>query len=160
MFKVIDNAISDSDFQNLKDKIMGSNFPWYYADTVAYEEEKGDDFYFLHTFYDQCEPKSNYYNLIIPVLVKIQAKAIIRAKANAYPNINKFVKHNQHQDYKFSHKGAIFYVNSNNGYTMLENGEKIESKENRLLLFNSSKLHNSTNCTDKKMRINFNINYF
>ena len=159
-YKIIDNALDDVDFQKIKSAMLGNHFPWYYADEVAFEGDKNDDYYFIHTLYDSCQPQSSYYELVVPVLVKLQAKAVIRIKANLYTNINKFVKHTQHQDYKFSHKGAIFYVNSNNGYTQLETGEKIESIENRLLLFNSSKLHNSTNCTDKKMRVNFNINYF
>jgi hypothetical protein len=36
----------------------------------------------------------------------------------------------------------------------------IESIENRALFFDSSKPHSSTTCTDKQMRINFNMNYF
>ena len=60
----------------------------------------------------------------------------------------------------YKHKGAILYINDNNGKTILEDGTEIESKANRLLLFDASKPHNSTSCTDAKSRINININYF
>ena len=59
----------------------------------------------------------------------------------------------------WNHKTAIFYINSNNGFTVLENDTKIESIENRLLLFNGSKKHHSTSCTNSGARININFNY-
>jgi hypothetical protein len=65
-----------------------------------------------------------------------------------------------HRDFSFKHKGAIYCVNTNNGGTKLEDGTIIGSVANRLLLFDPSTLHDSTNCTDKKARINININYF
>jgi len=37
---------------------------------------------------------------------------------------------------------------------------KVESVENRLLLFDPSETHNSTSCTDEKVRVNINFNYF
>ena len=36
----------------------------------------------------------------------------------------------------------------------------MESVKNRLLLFDSSRPHKSTSCSDKKCRMNININYF
>ena len=42
---------------------------------------------------------------------------------------------------------------------MLEDGTKVESIQNRLLLFAPSKTHNSTSCTDAKVRVNINFNY-
>jgi len=50
---------------------------------------------------------------------------MIRVKANLYPKDEKFIEHDWHIDYNFNHNGAIFYVNTNNGYTILEDGTKI-----------------------------------
>ena len=77
-----------------------------------------------------------------------------------YPSTPKIVYHDPHVDIPWQHKGAIFYVNTNNGVTVLEDGTEIESIENRLLLFDSSKEHSSTSCTDAKVRVNINFNYF
>ena len=76
------------------------------------------------------------------------------------PSTPKIVYHDPHVDIPWQHKGAIFYVNTNNGVTVLEDGTEIESIENRLLLFDSSKEHSSTSCTDAKVRVNINFNYF
>ena len=37
---------------------------------------------------------------------------------------------------------------------------KIESIENRLLIFDASVPHHSTTCTDDKCRVNVNFNFF
>ena len=87
-------------------------------------------------------------------------KSIMRAKANLYPNCGELVEHDMHTDYNFEHQAAIFYVNTNNGYTKLKDGTKIESIANRVLIFKGNDLHCSTTCTDQQARININFNYF
>ena len=59
-------------------------------------------------------------------------KSLIRIKCNMYPSTQKAQKHPTHRDYDFTFH-AIYYVNSNNGYTSI-NKDKIESIENRILL--------------------------
>ena len=54
--------------------------------------------------------------------------------------------------YKFPYKTAVFYVNTNNGYTEFEDGTKVESVENRIIFFDGSRPHNSSTCTDQKIR--------
>ena len=55
---------------------------------------------------------------------------------------------------------SIYYLNSNNGYTEFEDGTKIESVANRLVLIDGSQKHCSTNCTDETVRVNIGVNYF
>ena len=83
---------------------------------------------------------------------------LIRVKANLYPNINRVIKHPKHVDFNYPTKGALYYLNTNNGPTFVGN-KKVESIKNRLLLFDASKEHNSVTCTDAKFRLNVNINY-
>ena len=71
-----------------------------------------------------------------------------------------FSEHGFHIDYTYSHKGAIFSINSNNGYTILEDGTKIESVENRLVSFPAEMRHSGTTCTDEQARVVINLNYF
>lgn len=54
----------------------------------------------------------------------------------------------------------IFYLNTNDGFTILNGETKINSVENRILLFDPSELHSSTTCTNDKCRVNVNFNYF
>jgi len=165
-YKIIDDALDISNFMNLKSLLMGHNFNWYYQNTVAYAKvDKGEEydeetFYFTHTFYEKDEVKSNYFSLIKPLFSLMNLKSLYRAKANLYPNQNKIIRHPLHKDTDFQINGAIFYMNTNNGKTILKDGTEIDSISNRLLLFNSFEEHCSTNCTDEKTRVNINFNYF
>jgi len=54
----------------------------------------------------------------------------------------------------------FYYLNSNDGYTLLQDGSKIESKENRIVLFEENTFYYETNCTDSTCRANITFNYF
>jgi len=51
-------------------------------------------------------------------------------------------------------------MNTNNGYTKFEDGTKIESVANRMVFFSSNMKHTGTSCTDEKIRVVINFNYF
>ena len=64
-----------------------------------------------------------------------------------------------HIDYNFSHSGAILSLNTCDGYTKLEDGTKIDSVANRILLFDPGEEHASTTTTNVSARFNINMNY-
>jgi hypothetical protein len=65
-----------------------------------------------------------------------------------------------HRDYDHENlTTAIYYVNSNNGYTKFKSGEEIKSLENRLIVFKCNLLHSGTTCTDEKRRVVINFNF-
>ena len=160
-YEVIDNYLPQEQFQSIKDILMGSVFPWFYKpDVTSFKNEITDTMYFVHMFYHDHAPSSAFMGNIFPLIEKLNPKALLRIKGNLYPNIGKRIKDLDHVDYEFEHKGAIFYINTNNGPTVLEDGTEIEAVENRILLFKPHKMHNSFHCTDQKVRVNININYF
>lgn len=159
-YKIIDNALNKKDFLLIQENLMGDNFPWYFQKNVAYKDELAEDFFFGHLFYINHTVTSQSMALLEPILNIIKAKALVRIKANLYPNLNKNIFNGSHVDFPFSHLGALFYINTNNGFTILEDKTKIESIENRLLLFDSNKPHASSTCTNAKARFNMNFNYF
>ena len=55
---------------------------------------------------------------------------------------------------------AIYYVNTNDGYTEFENGERVDSVENRLVIFDATMKHTGTTSTDTKFRSVINFNYY
>jgi hypothetical protein len=161
-YKVIDNFLPKENFLKIKENLLGKNFPWYYFPDISFinKPSKGPLFYMQHIFYNR-EPNSGFYDLIkINLLNYIDIKSLIRVKANLYPNQGIKKMDEMHIDYKYKHNGAIFSINTNNGGTILKDGTKINSVENRILFFNPSEEHDSENCTDEKTRINININYF
>jgi len=165
LHKVIDNFLDQKTFDEVKNLIQSQGFPWFLCDKVSSNEKKGkDNYYFFHQFYDKhqgvTQPTSAYFKALLPILNKLEIKSLIRVKANLYTYVGTQIEHGFHTDKTYSHKGAIFSINSNNGYTLLEDGTKIESVENRILLFDPSIKHTSATCTDNVGRINININYF
>jgi len=161
-YKIIDNALPQEEFEGIKNNILSNDFPWNLTPAVTNEQEvllMHASFYFTHLFWIKfkIEPASQMF---APLLNLMDCNALMRIKANCYPSTPEIITHDRHVDYVFPHKGAIFYLNTNNGLTILEDKVKIESIENRLLLFDPSKPHTSTTCTDTKCRINVNFNYF
>jgi len=159
-YKIIDNFLSNEDFINLKKFMTSADMAWYYNEKInSHHQEKDLTCYFTHNFFSNCN-QSFCFKYLVPILNKMDFKSLIRVKGNLYPKTNKLETHKPHIDYPFNHKASIFYINNNNGFTILENGTKIESVENRMLFFDASKLHKSTNTTNQKARININFNYF
>lgn len=162
-FFVYDNVFPEKEFKKISDEIIGiQKIPWFYSDTVSgIEVEK--NCYFTHLFYTYINGKltvSDWFYLVQPILDVINCKSLIRVKGNLYPRTDNLQHHKDHKDFTFLHNAAIFYLNTNNGFTILDGKHKIESIENRLLIFDPSILHHSTNCTDKQFRANINFNYF
>jgi len=157
--KIIDNLLDKDVAEDIANKITSDFFPWFYQNNVTDKSSTvhSENYYFTHLFYDNNE-QSSFFNYVIPILKKIKYKKLIRVKANLYPNVNKLIQHSKHIDYNYPTKGALYYLNTNNGPTYVEN-KKINSVKNRLLLFDAFKKHNSTTCTDEKFRVNININY-
>ena len=140
-YKIIDNALPQEEFENIKNTIMCTGFPWNLTTQITNDKEvlpTHASFYFTHLFWDgfSIEPQSQMF---APLLNLMDCHALIRIKANCYPSTPEFIRHDNHVDYPFPHKGAIFYLNTNNGLTILEDKVEVESIENRLLLFDSSK---------------------
>lgn len=165
-YKVIDNLLHNNLFLDIKNYLLSSTFSWTFHDYVSNPENKVEkneskkSYYFIHSFYTNYGSCSEHINILNPLLEYIKPKALIMIKANLYPSLNKIIEHGSHVDQNFKHNGFIYYLNTNNGYTKLSDGTKIESIENRGLFFDSSLPHQSTNCTDQNIRINLNFNYF
>jgi len=161
-YQVVDNFLPEEDFKPIQDLMMGDSFAWHYHKAVTYVDEGKEDkaFYFTHLFYSNPNITSDHIKTLNPLLEKLDVKAFIRIKGNMYPNLNGYSPQEPHVDYPYPHKGAIFYINTNDGYTILEDGTKIASVANRVLLFDPSIAHDSTYPSCQKVRVNININYF
>ena len=161
-YTMIDNFLPEEDYKNILNIITDKGFEWHLADKITLEQKDDDIFFYLcHVFYNQTSLlQSKFFELIFPLLKKIDPKALIRAKANLYLNQGIGVKeHATHTDYPFEHKGALYCLNTCDGYTKIGD-EKIPSVANRIIFFDASKPHCSTSCSDAKSRMNININYF
>ena len=158
--KIIDNFLPQDYFVHLQRIMTDHNFPWLYNAEVANSGEIQDHFYFTHNLFQDFQPTSSFFEEFIPFFKQLEMNAMVRARALLYANQGKQIVHEKHIDFKFPHKTAVFYMNTNNGYTEFEDGTKVESVENRIVFFDGSIPHNSSTCTDQKIRVVMSINYF
>ena len=136
--KVIDNFLDQDSFNHFKNIITGQYFPWYFNNQKVLEDNHLDNYQFVNTFKDG--------NTAMPLLdvfkEKLNVSNFLRAKLNCTTRTNKIFEFKSHRDLDVNCLVSIFYINSNNGYTKFENGQKIESIENRLITFNNNLKHN------------------
>jgi hypothetical protein len=164
-YNIIDNFLPLEEFKLIKSQMLGPHMEWAYNSFVAkpdyVPENELHDFQFTHTFYYKCQPRSHRIGLLDPIIQKINPSAMVRIKANLQPRTEKLITHQYHYDHDFyDGKIGIFYVNTNNGYTIFEDGTRIESMENRLVIFDGNILHTGTTCTDQKVRCVINFMFY
>lgn len=165
---VIDNFLDPSSFKQLQALMVAESwFPWYFNPCITDNED--DDrphyFQFTHTFYrDNC-PQSEHFNALMPLLAKLGQPLLVRVKANLLTRTEAVMEHDFHTDApelepvgRF--QTAVFYLNSNDGRTVFEDGTRVESRANRIAIFDSRLRHGGSTCTDQKTRVVLNLNYF
>ncbi len=163
MFKVKDNFLNKEEFNKLYNYIFNvdNQFPWFWYDAKEpIKNHKSDltQYQLCHMFYNLGISQSSFYYVINDLLKKLKFKYLIRAKINLNPYSEKLSEGYFHIDVP-NCVTAIFYLNTNNGYTLFENNKKVNSKKNRLVVFDSNLKHKGTNTTNKKFRSVINLNY-
>ena len=159
--KVIDNFLPEKEFKALQTHIMGVDFPWFYYEGITGNDKVHyDQWSLFHLFYQNAEPNSNSFKNLGDFLDKLDINAIHRIKANLYPRTQEIIEHDLHVDLVHPHKGALLGLNTNDGYTIMEDGAKVKSVANRAILFDPGVMHGSTTCTDENCRVNIIVNYF
>ena len=111
-----------------------------------------------------AEPQSEIYTNIcdkfVPRFKQVaNFRNLIRIKINAYPYTNIVKEHKDHIDSDFKHTGAVFSLNTCDGFTKFSDGTKVESVANRIVFFDASKFHHSTTTSNAKLRYNINFNF-
>jgi len=187
--QVHDNFLTQTEYEALYNAFKSHEVNWYYDDFInsPVDDDSDYNFQFVHPIYHYnengplfLEDSKNWYNrlrliksshkkLIDPILFKLNVEVLLRMKFNMNIRTNEIIESNFHVDIGTSlpyldlnpneYKIAIFYLNSNDGYTLFECGRKIESVANRVVIFDGKLKHCGTSCTNQKNRIVLNINY-
>ena len=93
---------------------------------------------------------------------KLKCDDISNIRANCLVKDQKKHFSNFHCDRDYNCTTAILYMNTNNGYTLLGEKEKIKikSEANKLIIFNSQTKHCAVSQTDTDRRVVVNFNYY
>ena len=155
--KIIDNFLSDVEFDICKRMCLHESVAWYWYD---YVNEVGDGKSQLAHIIWYNQPLSSIFEGLNGLSHKFPGfKSWRRIKMNANPRTT--FKRNQgfHVDYQ-GIRTAIFYVNTTNGGTKFKGGPFVKGIENRLVVFKSDLLHAGITCTDQPRKVAINFNYF
>ena len=183
--QIIDNYLDKDVFKKLQNALLGDMFAWYYNSSkldyskihkrfynLNLPKQGGGDVYhqqqFTHNFFGSNSTTRNWSTFthhIEPLLNKINPRVWIRIKANMSTINSKPIIGGWHydmvtQDVAWSDTTtSLFYINTNNGYTKFEDGNKVASVENRLVITPNNLMHTSVSQTDTKNRVVLNLNY-
>ena len=139
----VNDVLSTEDFEKLRNRIMDKSFPWYYYDYVVGDAmaKPGTSEYqqqFVHQFQEHSRivtPEQNW-EILMPIFAVLNPINFVRIKANLIPKTDKVVVHGYHVDTIHPCSlTAIFYVNTNNGYTEFKNGVQTPSVANSMVIF-------------------------
>ena len=142
-----DNFLSQDIFENIREVILGERLPWYHSDSTIYDDGCPQ---YSHMFYSDCEPCSSFWEHIKPVVSQLSPLGLTRVKFNATPRTPEIVESPLHYDVidqddkPVDVKICILYMNDNDGYTYFEDGSKVESKANRVIMFSGKYKHGGT----------------
>ena len=122
--KIEDNFLDLAEFNKIQELMMGPSFPWFYSDKVVDYYTEDGKFQFVHVFYADNMPQSQFMSELNPILKLIPLASIWRIKANLLTRTPNIVENEFHSDIggipeeKIKQwTTSIFYVNTNNGWT-------------------------------------------
>jgi hypothetical protein len=157
-YKVINNFLEKNLFKKIQTILFSEKISWFFKEHMT----SNDNYWFSHCFYNNHQPDSLFYNDIIPILEKLNVKALTEARANVMLKQEKIFKSDFHVDKPYKCNTAILYMNTCNGYTLLDSIKniKIDCEENKMLIFDSQINHSAVSQTDVDRRMVINLNYF
>lgn len=185
----LNDVLSPEDFKNLSNLVMSTEFPWYWQSHVSLpswcvinDPNAIETFGWNHQVYNkETNFKGNFLEAFAPVLQQIKNYAgkrieFIRIRLSMKVYKQGFTINNYnlpHIDYNFPHKTAIFYLNNSDGPTWIFNerfngqeepteftiNEKINPRENGMILLDGLQYHTASNPIKSDRRVILNINY-
>lgn len=162
--EIIDNVLSEKTFNNIVNYTCNNNdFPWNLVQNGV--SIRGDGKYqFIHEFKTDTDKMSPYNYLLRNLYLRLGVNNLWRCKMNLNIKTKKtHVFYPFHQDFttlQVPFTTAVFYLNTNNGYTLFEDGTKVDSVANRMVMFNGNTKHTGATHTEgDRFRFVLNINF-
>ena len=174
-FTVIDNFLPEDIHKNICDMVFGGELPLFCQhNTLSYGSFDNEELnkkhnitdeghpFFYHMYFKDLKYISDWDNVFEPVMNKVDPVAYLRIKLNIFSNRGNRLSSGWHRDMgeiDTPYTTAIYHLNTNNGYTLFEDGTKVKSVANRLVSFPGNMIHTGITQTDEDMRAFINFNY-
>ena len=128
---VKDDFLTLEELDQLDSIINDQFFPWFYQTVQTWD----DDPFFCHVLYHADEPRSEFYNPVQNIFKKyMKWTSMYRLNVNLCPKIgstSNFHTDTNGKDNEEVMTTAIFYLNTNNGYTRFDHKDPQEEKGKR-----------------------------
>ena len=169
MIEIFDNYLPEHEYECIRAYFEGDNdggaihnsCAWTYYPGITLKND--GHFQFVQLVFSQHTVLSPAYDLLAPIINKEKMCAIARIKANCVIKTHelKVFTNAFHDDYPPESNiiTGIYYINTNDGHTLFEDGQKCESVANRFCMFPSGMKHTGTTCSDMDRRILINFNF-
>jgi hypothetical protein len=157
--EVFDNYTDKEWFNQLVEYTKQLNF-WMYSPLTDYENDGKCKF--THGIFKNNYIFSTLHEFMKPFYDHINCGVLIRNKIDFTIRTETPQQNNMHNDIKYidvPYKTGILYLTTNNGYTLFEDGTKVESVANRFVMFDGHHKHCGVSQTDVNERICLNINW-
>ena len=162
--RIVDDFLDSDSHLRIKESLEYKDF-WTYDPYIAGSmSDQIKDGQLCHDFFSEMY-RSPHIEVLFPIIGRIKPMAIWRIKANLQLHGGEAYKSNWHYDFTGdgypveNMETAIYYVNSNNGYTEFTDC-KVDSVANRMVFFPSNTKHRGVNASNVKARYVINFNYF
>ena len=174
--QVIDNFLSPDQHKKLAHFLLEDGLcEWKFNDRKVSDKKNDNnyDYQFTHLFYTfhsvtgiARHVTSKQIDILLPLVNRIKFISLHRIKANLEPIKPQREYSVFHYDIQKDGEPCpymttgIYYVNTNDGYTEFETGDKVKSVANRFVKFSSDIKHRGVSQLDTKVRCVLNFNYF
>ena len=166
--QIYDDFLHEVEFEKIENLFLSNTYPWFWCRVLDYggiddaECKEKYNWQCSSTIFSNMRPVCNSFDKLTQIIgdPRLKIASVCRIKSNLNPITDKPITHGMHIDTPFKCTTSIFYVNSNNGYTLFEDGTKVDCVKNRIVTFPSSLYHSGVSTTDTGMKVVINFNYF
>lgn len=162
---VLDDYLEREQFLALKAAVESPSFPWETSGilkdppahlSAAQNQQQVHGLFLRNARRQYVSP---CFGIVRSLIERLAPHDLIKVKVNRTARQDRHIEYGLHVDtQRPGATTAVFYLNSNNGYTLFEDGERIVSLANRLVLFDAARQHTGASCTDAEYRLVLNIN--
>ena len=162
-YEIKDNFLPQDFYKILSEELKSDKIPWFNKPEDVVGTKKTNTF-FSFCYYNHHKPDHPLFEKhMLPFIKKLNIFLLIQIRANLCLRDQELIESDFHVDNesKYSTTG-IFYLTDCNAKTILKYKGKnisIDSKENRMLIFDSSMSHKVVYQTDVHKRYIINFNY-
>lgn len=163
--QIIDGFLDRSVFLGMRAALLDPAFPWERSavnSRPAAGVDEDANRQQVHGFFLRKAGMlhvSERFDVVRPIVDRLRPDLLLKVKLNLTRRQAAHVEYGLHVDTR--HPGAttvLLHFNTNDGYTLFEDGRRVESVENRLVLFDSAIRHTGASCTDAEYRLVLNLN--